>query len=161
MLSPIEFLRKQISRTTSEQCIFNPDFDKSNADFSHPMQAKLGQEGVPAVTDNILNHISTDSMWKYDADDEERSFVGFLQLYSDKSKMTLKASAFQFYPLHVTFLNFTDGLKRKCTTDGLTLIGFLPMTFFRVQNGQRIQIGIDRMERLKWYIYLFLTFLQN
>ena len=78
-----------------------------------------------------------------------------LQLYSDKSRTTLKESAFQFYPFHATLLNFSDSYRRQCIIKGLTLIAFLPVNFYRRIDGERIKMGLNRLERLKM-LYLSL-----
>jgi len=53
-------------------------------------------------------------MWMKREDTGIDSFVRFLQLYSDKSKTTLKRTGVSAYPIHMNMLNFSyEGWKRE------------------------------------------------
>lgn len=149
MRSPIAFLKKQMEGSSAKNTVFNPTERSFESEMSHPMTARLGREGVPAVTEAIITHPEQETMWCTVDNSNGRSFVGMLQLYSDKSRTTLKESAFQFYPFHITLLNFCDEYRRQCIINGLSLVAFLPVTYYRRFNGERIKSGLDRLERLK------------
>lgn len=146
--SLISFLRKQINGCSGLDTIFNPNVDPHMDAYSHPMLARLGREGVPAVVSSIMSNLEEETLWCTDTNNGGWSFVGMLQLYSDKSRTTLKESAFQFYPFHVTLLNFSDNYRRQCILNGLSLVAFLPVSFYRNINGERVKSGINRLERL-------------
>lgn len=147
--SLIAFLRKQLESSSVENTIFSPTQEFPNDGKSHPMLARLGKEGVPAVIDTIMSQLQEEILWCTTSNSGGRSFVGMLQLFSDKSRTTLKEAAFQFYPFHVTLLNFNDDYRRQCILNGLSLVAFLPVTFYRTIDGERIKSGLSRLERLK------------
>ena len=149
MRSLISFLKQQIKGCSSDDTIFNPEEDRHEITSSHPMLSKLGKEGIPAVINEIMCNVEPETLWCTDENNGGRSFVGMLQLYSDKSRTTLKESAFQFYPFHVTLLNFSDEYKRQCILSGLSLVAFLPVSFYRLIKGERSKLGITRLEKLK------------
>ena len=149
MRSPMVMLRKQLEGSSNENTVYNPTAEHDSENLSHPFDGRLGTEGVPAVMKLIMSHLGTESLWYTDESNGQQSFVGMLQLYSDKSRTTLKESAFQFYPFHATFLNFSDSYRRHCIIKGLTLIAFLPVNFYRRIDGERIKMGLNRLERLK------------
>ena len=149
MRSPAGVLQKQIKGSSTSNTVYNPNERTRDEEISHPLHGKLGREGVPAVTNLIMSHTGRESMWCTEENNGKQSFVGMLQLYSDKSQTTLKESAFQFYPFHITLLNFTEPYRRNCIINGLSLVAFLPVTFFRRIDGERFQMGIGRLERLK------------
>lgn len=61
------------------------------------------------------------------------SFIGFVQLYSDKSSTFLKYSSITSCPLHLTLFNFCHPFCRKCISYNLTLVGYIP-TFFQTAS---------------------------
>ena len=156
--SLVSFLRKQVDGCNSDDTLFNPGENEDEAQYSHPMLARLGKEGIPAVINSIMCRMEQETLWCTDENNGGRSFVGMLQLYSDKSRTTLKESAFEFYPFHVTLLNFCDEYKRQCIANGMSLVAFLPVSFYRRIDDERIKSGITRLERLKM-LHLSITFI--
>lgn len=65
--------------------------------------------------------------WNEDNSSRPNSFVGLIQVYSDKACTTLKQSSVTSYPLHVTLLNATSSARDRLIRDGLTVVGFLPV----------------------------------
>ena len=83
----------------------------------------------------------------------QESFIGLGQLYSDKSATTLHIGGLTFHPLHVTLLNFTQDVRQKLITSGLTIVAFLPTAFLESvsMSGSRKWIpavNLDRFEKL-------------
>ena len=128
--SPITVLQEQISHAKSPSMIFNREDCPSAEQYSHPMTADLGLQAVNEVQNEIMNHKGNDLIWHCRDTSLEISFVGLVQLYSDKSQNSLKASSFQFYPLNITLLNFSDEHRKKCIVEGKTFRAFLPVHFF-------------------------------
>ena len=112
--SPISFLQKQIQGSGSDNAVYDHLKMASSQDqgFAHPMSAVLGKKGVPAVIQEIRSSLEEHTLWKEWDGSGNSSFVGLIQLYSDKFKTSLKESAFQFYPLHITLLNFSKAYGR-------------------------------------------------
>ena len=124
-------LRNQIKCAQKTSTILNPPrhADPSKDDFSHPLMAELGTYGAYAVKKAIMGREESHIRWRTASHEGESSFVGMVQLYSDKSKTSLKESAFQFYPLHLALLNFSNEYRRECVVNGRTFVAFLPLTF--------------------------------
>jgi hypothetical protein len=59
------------------------------------------------------------------------SFVGALQVYSDKSCQTLKAGSHTFVPLHVTAMNLSQGRRQQLIANGDAIIAFLSVELLR------------------------------
>ena len=62
-------------------------------------------------------------------ENREESFVGFLQLYSDKTAMTLRKVGIDAYPVHVLFMNFEYGQWKKTIVDEESIVSFLPVEY--------------------------------
>lgn len=150
--SPVRVLQGQIRESSSPSTIFNRHSHESHESFTHPMTSELGNTGVEAVRNAIMSHTERGVFW-HDTDTSfESSFVGLVQIYSDKSQNSLKSSSFQFYPLHITLLNFSDEYRKKCIVAGKTFVAFLPVSFFRNQEGNNYNMErrtFGRKQRLR------------
>ena len=154
--SVVDLLRKQIAGSCNRSAVFSPPLSQKE-EYCHPMIAKLGTECVPAVQKHIMESISKEDTWRTKEKCGEQSFVGMVQLYSDKTCTSLKASALQFYPLHITLLNFSEDHRRKCISNGETNIAFLPVSFYRIAEGVRVKQSINRSQRLRM-LHLSISF---
>lgn len=67
--------------------------------------------------------------WNENSQNIEKSFVGFLHIFSDKTTTTLESSALVEYPLRAELLFFSNQFRRWLIQSGLTLIGFCPLCF--------------------------------
>ena len=106
----MKLLHEEIKNASESSAFFNPSATGSVSNgYSHPMLAELGTESEPIVREEIMQSVNKEEMWRNAEKTGEQSFVGMIQLNSDKSGSSLKDSAFQFYPLHVTLLNFLKG----------------------------------------------------
>ena len=88
------------------------------------MSALIGTEAVPAVMNELMNCPEKDVFWR-DGKHSVRSFVGLLQIYSDKSMTSLRASSLPFYPIHCTLLNFKEHTRRMFISTQQTMVGHL------------------------------------
>ena len=147
--SPVRFLKKQIQGCSHGTAVLNPNEEGNEDMTSNPKLARLGKEGVPAIINSIISTSDPYTMWHMEGSNIGESFVGMMQLYSDKSRTTLKESACQFYSFHVTLLIFCEEYRRQCILNGLSLVAFLPVSFFRYLNGERIETGLTRSKRLE------------
>ena len=113
------------------------------------MLAELGTKCEPIVRVEIMQSVNKEEMWRNAEKSGEQSFVGMIQLYSDKHKSSLKDSAFQFYSFDVTLLNFCESCRRKYIQSGSTNIAFLPVQYYKYVNGQKVVQAVNRLARLK------------
>ena len=145
--STVDVLQSQVAGASDVSCFFNP---KSNQDnVGNPMTAELGKAGVHAISSAIMSSSDKGVLWHDSITSLESSFVGLIQVYSDKSKTSLKESGFQFYPLHVTLLNFSEEYKRDCIVSGATFLAFLPVLFYRDVDGHIMEENVDRPQKLR------------
>lgn len=145
MRSPLEVLSKQIRGASRYTCLFNDPTDGiESGTYSHPMNSQLGTKGEKAVRNAIMSCKEENVMWHDNENSAESSFAGMVQLYSDKSSTSLKQSSFQFYPMHVTLLNFSEQYRRKCIVHGMSVVAFLPVKFFSNDNGSLIEKNLSR-----------------
>ena len=107
----------------------------------------LGDSTVGVVRNEVINHTGNNVVWHEAGTSFETSFVGLVQLYSNKSQNSLKASSFQFYPLHITLLTFSEGCRKNCIMKGKTLLGFLPVDFFSSTAGENQEGDSKRFGR--------------
>ena len=117
-----ELLRKQVSLVPSSH------FHSTTLHGSgvHPMNSSLAKNVSPVVRDEIMRHPDSTVRWYTSERDCRSSTVGYVQLYSDKSVTSLRASGVQFYPLHCTLLNFSEEARRHMISHGLSILAYLP-----------------------------------
>ena len=96
--------------------------------------------------------------------------MGYIQLFTDKSKTTLKSKGLVAYPVHLTFQNFTCTSRRKIIMDDRTLLGYHPVTLFPVENNSGNDYYVTtssssgrttRVSIVHQSLKLMLAFLQN
>lgn len=91
------------------------------------MNAKIGRYGCYAAEKFIKSQKSREIIWRTSRIHEEQSFVGALQLLSDKSVILLEANGMDFYPLHITVLSYTEERRRYQVQHGNTITAYLPV----------------------------------
>lgn len=150
MRSPVSSLSNQIKGATRREILFHPTRpDKGDLEeFCHPMMSELGQLGVPAVRNEIIRCKEENVRWREKDDIDGESFVGLVQLYSDKSKTSLSDNAFTFYPIHATLLNFSEEYRRHLISSGQTFLAFLPVKFYKQVGNQWVETKLSRDERM-------------
>lgn len=57
------------------------------------------------------------------------SIAGTLQIYSDKSQISLSAGALDFCTLHITYVNFTENCRISHISTGRSIVAYLPVKF--------------------------------
>ena len=150
MRSAVDVLRSQIKRASCSTTFFDsPSTGCDSTFYFHPMTAKLGREVIPVVQEVISSSDDPNVFWHTPAESGQSSFVGLIQIYSDKSRTTLKESGFQFHPVHINLLNFSEEHRRNCIVNGLTFVGFLPVNFYQQDGNNWVHTGISREIKLK------------
>ena len=69
---------------------------------SHPMSGDLANRIYNLVREEVMTSENIGVFWDY-----ETSFMCMLQVYTDKSAMSLSTKAHVFYPLHIAVLNLS------------------------------------------------------
>ena len=147
--SPVTVLSTQIKGASKYSTLFNsPPSTTEPTDLTHPMNSLLGRNGEKCVRKAVMSSITPGVMWHDGNLGAQSSFAGMIQLYSDKSTTSLKQSSFQFYTMHATLLSFSEEYRRHCIVHGMTVIAFLPVKFFRKENGILIQQNLKRFDYL-------------
>ena len=88
--------------------------------IAHPMSGDLANTIVDEVISEIMGSTDPGVTW-----DERKSFMCMLQVYSDKSHMSLSTKAHVFYPLHIAVLNLDSELKDATVRSGETVVAYL------------------------------------
>ncbi len=129
MIDPNKLISNQFSTVKKTDLII--DHDKNYGEWS-PVTSGFGKSIIPRVKNMIKSSRKEGVRW-YDSHSSKnviQSMVGMCQLYSDKSATTLNIGGVSFHPIHVTLLNFKRKVRQKLIACGLTILGFLPTSFF-------------------------------
>ena len=131
----IEVLRTQLKISGDKDITFRPCFNEMNRDFvSHPLQSEFFATLYKSVRTEIMSSEEASIEWNQSRSTTPNSFIGMLQIYTDKTATTLKSQSLVGYPIHVTFLNVTIQFRRFLIDHGYTLVGFLPVGFQDAQS---------------------------
>lgn len=126
-----DVLKKQIEDADHTNFHIHPITNEKNgagqSGFHHMLETEYAKRLGDVVCDRIKSDPSLDVMWMTRENSDRESFVGFMQLYSDKSKTSLKRTGVTAYPIHVNLMNFTyEGWKRQIMNE-TTLVAYLPV----------------------------------
>lgn len=126
----IDVLRKQMKQADLENFYTHSVTKQTNAGqngFHHFLETEFARKLEEEVCDRVKKHSNVDVMWMTSQECGRESFVGFLQLYSDKSKTSLKRTGVTAYPIHVTLMNFCYPAWKKEIMEERTLAAYLPV----------------------------------
>lgn len=119
-------LREQVRLAKLGDMHFRPNTTDSTG-CKTTMSSKYIKEVYDSHRSGIMASKNSKSMWIEDVEVQSSSFIGFIQLYSDKTAMSLKANSMLAYPIHAVLLNSTPKFRRWLIDRGQTLVGFLPV----------------------------------
>lgn len=127
----ISCLKKQLDLCTENDIVMqdlSSTTDNANNDerFNHPLETPFFRDRSRDIRRAVIASDSKNSIW-FD-DDEKKSMVGYIQIFTDKTKAALKSDSFAAHAVHVTYMNFSKAFRRKMIQAGHTLIGFLPVS---------------------------------
>ena len=125
----VDVLQKQVSLAQATDFMFRPD-TSSNVTYSQPMNSPFFGSLYNKRRSMVLRSSDPNTFWVDTCTEGGASFVGFLQIYSDKTAMTLKSNAMVAYPVHVVFLNTTTSYRRWLIDNGHTIVAFLPVQYY-------------------------------
>ena len=119
-------LKEQVQAASPEDIIIQPSdcAVSDNSSIKHPMQSSYFRNRYNVIRNTVICSKDKSVVW-YD-DHKEKSFVGFVQLFTDKTKSSLKIGGMTAYVIHATFLNFTKKFRQHLIQTGKTIVGFLP-----------------------------------
>lgn len=121
----VTVLRDQVVHAREEDIIYNPpEVDNVRTSKGHPMQLSYFRNAVHKRKMEIMRSTDPESMW-YNSQ-VKKSFVGFMQMFTDKTVTTMKIGGIAAHVVHATFLNFTKKYRKTLIQEGKTIIGFLP-----------------------------------
>lgn len=88
-------------------------------------------------------------VWHEHREEREKSFVGFVQIFTYETIMMLKSSELVVYPVHSVLQSFSNGLRESLIWNGLTLTGFLSVCCSGSSKGEGQKEG--RTDRISVY----------
>lgn len=152
---PVEVVRRQIEQLTVDaehngvdkvKSLYMKCFKEVGDDgvrrYSHPLSTDVAADLEKRVRERVTNGCADGedgvTGWK-----TGRDFVLLLQLYSDKTQQTLKASSQNHLPLHVAVVNTSLRMKERMICRGDSVVGYMPT-----------KIRWNNLERKKWKTHL-------
>lgn len=120
-----DIIRKQLALARNDEVVLRPFVQDSTA--IHPLHSKFCENVYKNVRNHVQRSTSRNIFWNEKEGEEKLSFVGMLQVYTDKTATSLKANAVVAYPVHVVLLNFTQTFRRFLIDHGHTFVGLLPV----------------------------------
>ncbi len=112
-----------IFQTCSKSNSCSPDSCSTDS-IKHPLHSQFFSTLQFEIQQRIMSSSSADVVWHNDR--HKKSFIGYLQLFTDKTVTSLKASGMVAHAVHATFINFSKDFRRFLIRNGHTIIGFLP-----------------------------------
>lgn len=127
-----EVVCKQLELAQSNQAFFRP-FNRNSMTFkqvnkSHLMGTDLAKQVYCCVRSSVMRQVDGTALWVDNDLDNDHSFVGMIQVYTDKTSTTLKSNAIVRYPVHTELLNVTKEFRRYLIDHGHTLAALLPVS---------------------------------
>lgn len=71
--------------------------------------------------------------WRELSRDGKTSILKFLQIYSDKSRSTMKTSGLVFYALYVLILNIIHYVNKRMIARGQCVVAYLTIHFYETE----------------------------
>jgi len=142
--SPVGVIERQLTRATvkkqhTRNMYFEPlkfECRKSGEPTrTHPMSGDLANNVYKLVRSEVMKSNDRAAVWETDT-----SFMCMLQVYSDKSAMSLSTKAHVFYPLLIAVLNLKSELKDSIIRKGETVVAYLSTSskWCQIPNGSEI-----------------------
>ena len=128
--SEVEVLQSQMMDANDKDINVKP-FEKFTTNNEHGvsnvMQTSFGREVTTSTRNNLALGSNPSEFW-HDRTSNDHNFTGIIQykIYSDKSATSLKSSAVNSYPVHISLLNFDDSFCTRNIVEGQTIFGVLP-----------------------------------
>ena len=138
-LDAVEVLKKQLRLSNHSNTNFIPQF-RGNAEgsrfYDHPMSTEFAHNVYNDIREKVLYEYPDGKWFDYYSGGQAKIFslVAFIQLFTDKTHTTLKASSVAAYPVHLTLQNYSDSFRRIEINSGLSIIGYLPVDTIEMED---------------------------
>lgn len=86
--------------------------------MAYPVSIQNNQWIEKKVCKRMMGSKSGDVLWSANDNGLPKSFLGLIQIYSDKVATSLKCNALVSYPVHAVCLNFTAKRRRYLIDHG-------------------------------------------
>lgn len=96
---------------------------------SHSLNTDMGHPLAPRVINATSSSSSPTISWKNTTTDGDQYLVCLLQMYSDKSKTTMKRNGVKWYTLHFTIVIQTEQCRKEQIVMGITVLDYLPTAY--------------------------------
>ena len=149
---PVELIKWQMKSINERTVRMEPQHrtdQNGEQEFGHIMETSYGWKIYNYMKEKVMKCRREDATWFDETSSSDRSFTGILQLYSDKTVMTLKKNGVKAYPVHLVLMNFEYPEWKAQIMEENTLVGYLPVEMYEVvddlgfQNGAYAK-GIDK-----------------
>lgn len=124
---------------------------KKNKNVLNPLNAFLGIEYVEIIREMVENHRSHDVCWWGTIDGGETPMGGFLQLYLEKSKTTMKVKGLAIYTLHIRLMNVSEEWGNYVVEDSKAVVTYIPVHYYKRDGEDQVfpDLDVQRSERMK------------
>ena len=129
--NPLQLIQKQLSVLDHLGALhFRPQSSSSShrGPFQpiSPMSTSFFSTLFHKKRSHVMRCSPPDVIWNDDDPTFPKSFVPFIQVFTDKTATSLSSSAFVAYPIHLVVLNTSAERREWLINNGLTILGFLP-----------------------------------
>lgn len=92
----------------------------------NPVAALHRRETEREVRKRVMGSAREDVLWSTESWNLPKSFANLIQIYSNKTALFPKLNAHAACSIHMVWWNVTERKRRYITTQGQSLVGFLP-----------------------------------
>lgn len=121
-------------------------FQTSAGPIVHPVQNLYAQKIHDAVRSDVLRPRGPETVRYESVFHKNTSFVGMVQIYSNRTAQTLKANAIVTCQVHIVFFNFSKRYYRFLTNYRHALFVVLPVSTFEVCHEHDVGKPVRRKE---------------
>ena len=137
----VRVLQKQVEMASQGDFIYNScgsNTGTTNArnTWCHPLDTDYFTSFEDILRKRVMSSSNPDIFWS--STSTRHCFPGFIQVFTDKTVTTLKASGMAAHAVHAVFVNCSKEYRRYLIQNGYTIIGFLPTHIFETSPSDSI-----------------------
>lgn len=164
----VDVLMKQVEESDESDFHLHPKTTKNDDGqrcYHHMLETEYAKNLKDVLCNRIMSDANLDVMWMSGGDSDRESFIGFIQLYSDKSKTSLKRTGVCAYPVHLNFMNSTFEGWKKQIISSRTLVAYLPVgidneeDIWKMSDISNSKTSVPRIKKLELLHNAFETIL--
>lgn len=99
----------------------------------------------------VLRNENKEMVWKEKDSAGEQSFVGYMQIFSDKTAIGLNNTTLVDFPMHVVLTNFKYLFQLWWSENGHTIVGYLPVKFTLGNEVSRFLSKEEKSTRYRFF----------